>query len=173
MAASPVAAPIAAAAGAEEAPVAAEPVGGEAPAAEPVAEIPRMRTGSPFAAPPAMVAPAQVRGAPHLPNRPKPTATQDLIRDQVAVAGAIGSLVMGAFALAVSWMQNPTAVIGGALIAILGMAMGIWGLHSKRRGWALFGLLICVAAITLASYGGAMILYQMQLDAKELEGQIE
>ena len=53
------------------------------------------------------------------------------------------------------------------------MAMGIWGLHSKCRGWALFGMLICVAAFSLASYSGAMILYQMHLDAKEMEGRIE
>ncbi len=120
-----------------------------------------------------MVAQAALGAAAPMPNRPKRPATQELIRDQVAVAGAIGSLVMGGFAIAVSWMQNPTAVIGGALMAILGMGMGIWGLHSKRRGWALFGMLICVAAITLATYGGAMILYQIQQDAKELEGQIE
>ena len=153
----------------------ASEAGDEPPvAAQPVDTIatPRIRTGSPFAAGSAvkMVSPA-VR--PSLPNRPKPPATAQLIRDQVAVAGAIGSLVLGGFAVAVSWMQNPTAVIGGALIAVFGMAMGIWGLHSKRRGWALFGLLICVVAIALATYSGAMILYQMQLEAKELEGLIE
>jgi hypothetical protein len=135
------------------------------------AESPRVRTGSPFAP---GVATTLVRpSSSPLANRPKPPGTQELIRDKVAVAGAIGSLVLGGFGLAVSWMQNPTAVIGGALIAILGMAMGIWGLHSKRRGWALFGMLICVAAIALASYSGAMILYQMQMEAKELEGLIE
>lgn len=182
---SPVAAPVVAAAPAVAPMALADAAGIEEPvqavpadsAAEPSSApaAPRLRTGSPFSpgASTTLVQPGPVRGTSPLPNRPKPPETQDLIRDQVAVAGAIGSLVLGSFGVAVAWMQNPSAVIGGALIAILGLAMGMWGLHSKRRGWALFGMLICVFAISLASYSGAMILYQMQLEAKEFEGMIE
>ncbi|HUE70892.1 MAG TPA: hypothetical protein VMP01_08380 [Pirellulaceae bacterium] len=183
---SPVAAPVIAAAAAVapaglaadgpeiEEPVQAVPADGGAELASTLS-APRVRTGSPFSpgAATTLVQPGPVLGASPLPSRPKPPATQDLIRDQVAVAGAIGSLVLGGFGVAVAWMQNPSAIIGGALIAILGLGMGMWGLHSKRRGWALFGMLICVFAISLASYSGAMMLYQMQLEAKEMEGLIE
>jgi hypothetical protein len=182
---SPVTAPVVATAPIAPASLADDAAGVEesvrAPSAEAGAEVTptpipqRVRTGSPFSpgAATTLVQPASILGASPVPTRPKPPETRDLIRDQVAVAGAIGSLVLGVFGLAISWMQNPSAVIGGTLIAILGMAMGIWGLHSKCRGWALFGMLICVAAIALASYSGAMMLYQMQLEAKELEGLIQ
>ena len=165
-------------------PATADPAGEETPVrAEAVELVPSpsassgapVRTGSPFS--PGAAAALKMAGSamvsPAKAARPARPVTQDLIRDKVAVAGAIGSLVLGGFSLAVSWMQNPSAVIGGALLAAFGMAMGIWGLHSKRRGWALFGMLICVGAISLASYSGAMILYQLQLDAKEMEGRIE
>jgi hypothetical protein len=105
-------------------------------------------------------------------NRPKAPPTDDLIRDQVAVAGGIASIVLGVFGLCVSWMASPTAVIGGVLIAVLGLFMGMWGLHSRRRGWALFGMLICVAAIALASYSGAMLIYEARLAEEEAEGQV-
>jgi hypothetical protein len=148
------------------------------PAAVAAADAPgAIRTGSPFApgAVMAPVAPSQTVG--HgatltTRNRPKAPPTSDLIRDQVAVAGAIAAIVLGAFGLSVSWMTNPTAIIGGALIAILGLVMGMWGLHSRRRGWALFGMLVCVAAIALASYSGAMLLYEARLEEREAEGQI-
>lgn len=136
-----------------------------------------IRTGSPFA-PDAVMAPvathltvgAGVALAPK--NRPKPPPTNDLIRDQVAIAGGIASIVLGGFALAVSWMSSPTAVIGGALIAVLGLLMGMWGLHSRRRGWALFGMLICVGAIALASFSGAMQIYESRLEEQEADVQI-
>lgn len=135
-----------------------------------------LRTGSPFAAgavmtPIATVAATSVTAARPIRGRTPVPATDALIRDHVAVAGAIGSIVLGLFSLSVSWMYNPTAVIGGALLALLGLAMGMWGLYSRRRGWALFGMLVCVAAISLASYKGARLLYDARQEAKELEGQ--
>lgn len=138
---------------------------------------PTIRTGSPFAPGAAMVPMASAsptvsttRSGNQRPNVP---ATQDLVRDHVAVAGAIGAVVLGVFGMSVAWMANPSAVIGGALLAIVGLALGMWGLHSRRRGWALFGMLLCVAAVSLASYTGAMLLYEAQMEARELEGQIE
>lgn len=138
---------------------------------------PTIRTGSPFAPGAAMVPMASAsptvsttRSGNQRPNVP---ATQDLVRDHVAVAGAIGAVVLGVFGMSVAWMANPSAVIGGALLAIVGLALGMWGLNSRRRGWALFGMLLCVAAVSLASYTGAMLLYEAQMEARELEGQIE
>lgn len=133
-----------------------------------------IRTGSPFI-PGAMMAPvsSQPSAKPLPGNRPKPPATQQLIRDHAAVAGAVGSLVLGIFGLSVAWMADPTAVIGAALMALLGLVMGMWGLYSRRRGWALFGMLLCVGAISLASYSGAMLIYEAQLEAREMEGQLD
>ena len=133
-----------------------------------------IRTGSPFI-PGAMMAsvPSQPAAKPLPGNRPKPPPTQQLIRDHAAVAGAVGSLVLGIFGLSVAWMTDPTAVIGAALLALLGLVMGMWGLYSRRRGWALFGMLLCVGAISLASYSGAMLIYEAQLEAREMEGQLE
>lgn len=166
----PAAAPLVVMPQAMETPAAAPLLADDAAAPLAPAE-PRIRTGSPFSPGAAVTAVSQRPAA--MINRPKPPATQDLIRDHVAVAGAIGSLVLGGFGLAVSWMQNPTAVIGGAVIAVLGLGMGMWGLHSRRRGWALFGMLICVAAISLASYSGAMLIYEARQQAKEMEGLLE
>ena len=73
----------------------------------------------------------------------------------------------------IDYSYSTGTIIGGALIAILGLGMGMWGLHSKRRGWALFGMLICVAAISLASYSGAMLIYELRQQAKEFEGMLE
>jgi hypothetical protein len=134
----------------------------------------QIRTGSPFG-PGATMTPVAGRpsAATASVTRPKTPPTQALIRDHAAVAGAVGSLVLGVFGLGIAWMSSPTAVMGAALIAILGLIMGMWGLHSRRRGWALFGMLLCVAAISLASYSGAMLMYEAQLEAREMEGLLE
>ena len=135
-----------------------------------------IRTGSPFA-PGAVMTPvaapkAVVGGVIAERHRPKPPPTGELIRDQVAVAGGIASIVLGVFSVSVAWMANPTAVIGSAVMAVLGLLMGMWGLHSKRRGWALFGMLLCVGAIAFASYSGAMLIYEARMVNSEAEGQI-
>lgn len=169
-----VAAVSAAPAAAIAAPLPVHPLDSSAPADAAAASAIPMRTGSPFAADAVMtpVTPA-ANPRPAGPGKRAPVPpTDDLVRDHVAVAGAIASIVLGAFSLSVSWMYNPTAVVGGALLALLGLAMGMWGLYSRRRGWALFGMLVCVAAISLASYQGAMLLFEAKQAAEETQGQM-
>jgi len=50
------------------------------------------------------------------------------------------------------WISNWVAISAAAVIALIGFGMGIWGLYSKRRGWALFGILMLCAAIGLATF---------------------
>ena len=130
-----------------DAPIRAELAG--APSADAARPL---RSGSPFSphATPAPVAaplpltqlpPSSYRRA--VPQRP----------NIVAVGGAVGSISLGLFALVLSPFRAEAAIV-----ALIGMAMGIWGLYSPRRAWALVGLLICCLAIGLASYTGAKAL---------------
>jgi hypothetical protein len=72
----------------------------------------------------------------------------------MAMGGTVASLVLGALAAFFAALWPPAA-----LIALLGLAMGIWGLSSPRRNWALVGMLLCCLAIGLGAYGGARWLY--------------
>jgi hypothetical protein len=137
-----------------------EPAAGAqlAPQAPAAATLPTAGT-SPFAA---IVAPAK----PPLPApyaippyvRPRRPSTAELIdarrASMMAMGGTVASIFLGIFAaaLAVFW---PVA----AAIALLGLVMGIWGLYSPRRGWALVGMLLCCLAIGIGTYGFAHSVY--------------
>ena len=86
------------------------------------------------------------------------TSTADLIDAKrtslTAMGGTIGSLVLGLFALMLALFR-----FEAALIALLGLVLGIWGLYSNKRGLALFAMLLCCLAIGLGSYTGAKQLY--------------
>lgn len=123
------------------------------PASQPI------RRGSPFAAPATATSPPTNASQPAplvpLSALPLPRARQPLRRgpNYVATGGAVGSMVLGLFALALSPFRAEAAIV-----ALIGMVMGLWGLYSPKRGWALIGLLICCLAIGLASYTGAKAL---------------
>src|SRR5262245_55654263 len=72
----------------------------------------------------------------------------------MAMGGTVTSLVLGVFAagLAVVW---PPA----AMIAVLGLVMGIWGLSSPRRNLALVGMLLCCLAIGVGTFGVVRNIY--------------
>ena len=72
----------------------------------------------------------------------------------MAMGGTVASLVLGVFAAILSAIWPPAA-----LIAVLGLIMGIWGLSSPRRNWALVGMLLCCLAIGLGSFGVAKGIY--------------
>ena len=91
--------------------------------------------------------------------------------DPLAVAGAITAILLGLFALGIAWISNWVAISAAVVIALIGFGMGIWGLYSKRRGWALFGILISCAAIGLATYTGSILVYQSMRERQEtIEG---
>ena len=97
-----------------------------------------------------------------VPPRP---STADFIDAQraslTAMGGTAGAFVLGVFALGIGLFG-----FWGAPIALLGLVMGIWGLYSSRRGWALAAMLVCCLAIGLSSYTGARQLYRHILKSR-------
>lgn len=93
---------------------------------------------------------------PRVTHRRQSTSDQiDARRASVmAMGGTVTAVVLGLFSglLAIVW---PPA----AVIAVLGLVMGIWGLRSPRRNLALVGMLLCCLAIGLGAFGGARALY--------------
>ena len=91
------------------------------------------------------------------PIAPPPT-TGEIIEARrsslTAMGGTVGAIVLGIFAVCISPFWFP-----GALIGLLGLALGIWGLYSPRRGWALAGVLLCCLGIGLGAFRGASDIY--------------
>jgi hypothetical protein len=85
-------------------------------------------------------------------GQPRRAATSDIIdarrASMMAMGGTVTSLVLGIFAALFALIWPPAA-----LIAVLGLAMGVWGLSSPRRNWALVGMLLCCLAIGVGAYG--------------------
>jgi hypothetical protein len=92
------------------------------------------------------------------PLPPRRATTAELIEarraGQMAMGGTVASIVLGILAAGFSVLWPPAAII-----AVLGLCMGIWGLYSPGRNWALIGMLICCLAIGIGMYGGARALY--------------
>jgi hypothetical protein len=104
---------------------------------------------APLPAPPMPLAPAT------LPQRPPTSELVDRRRAaMMAMGGTVASLVLGVFAAVLGLVWPPAA-----LIAVLGLAMGIWGLSSPRRNLALIGMLICCLAVGIGAFGGVRALY--------------
>jgi hypothetical protein len=72
----------------------------------------------------------------------------------MAMGGTVGSLVLGALAAFFGLLWPPAA-----LIAVIGLAMGIWGLSSPKRNLALVGMLLCCLAIGIGAFGGARAIW--------------
>jgi hypothetical protein len=102
---------------------------------------------------------------------PLGSATADMIdarrAGMMAMGGTVASLVLGLFAAFLALLWPPAAVI-----AVLGLVMGIWGLYSPRRNWALLGMLLCCLAIGLGMYGGVRRVhtYLLQQRAITIDG---
>jgi hypothetical protein len=88
----------------------------------------------------------------------RPPTTAELIEARragmMAMGGTVASLVLGIFAAAVAFVW-PLA----ALIAILGLIMGIWGLQSPKRNLALIGMLLCCLSIGVGTYSAVRRVY--------------
>jgi hypothetical protein len=101
---------------------------------------------------------APARAATHSTERLSFPSTSDFIDAKrtslTAMGGTIGSLVLGLFALVLALFR-----FEAALIALLGLVLGIWGLYSPKRALALVAMLLCCLAIGLGSYTGANQLY--------------
>jgi hypothetical protein len=133
---------------------------GEVVAAGPPARLPYtdapVRRGSPFAAPtrsPVAETPA--------PYEPAPAAGPTQYPQHTAsIGGAYACLLLGVVSVVGSFSLRsfPPAPL---VTAVIGMGMGTWGLYSKHRMAAVVGLLLCCVAIALASFFGAVLLYEM------------
>lgn len=88
--------------------------------------------------------------APISPPRPS-----HLRRLTAAQGGAIAALVLGLMSLVTSFYTGLAAIP-----AALGLGLGAWGLFSPRRGPAILGLLLCLLALAVASFTGAVSLYK-------------
>jgi len=106
-------------------------------------------------------------GSPLAPRAAKLRAVSpvDLIDAQraslTAMGGTAAAFVLGVFALGVGLFG-----FWGVPVAVLGLVMGIWGLYSARRRWALAAMLLCCLAIGLSSYTGARLLYVQILKSR-------
>jgi hypothetical protein len=107
-------------------------------------------------APPPQPPMATVLMKPRLVSRTSSPAdrVESLRQSNMAMGGTVGAVVLGAFALALSLFRFEAAII-----ATLGLIMGIWGLQSRRRNWALAAMLLCCLAIGVGSYTGMRQLY--------------
>jgi hypothetical protein len=85
-----------------------------------------------------------------------------------ATGGAIASVVLGVMALATIKFITP----GALLISILGVGMGVWGLHSDRRTAAVVGLLLCCLAMSISGFLSAVQLYELINGYSPFEGDL-
>ncbi len=72
----------------------------------------------------------------------------------IAIAGSIGSVLLGLMSFAAAFVT-----VGAAVTAVIGVGMGIWGLYSSRRGFAILGLMLCCIALLLSGFQGAVDIY--------------
>jgi hypothetical protein len=90
--------------------------------------------------------------------KPHPISTAERIdakrKSLMAMGGTVGSLVLAIFSLALAAFRFEAALIAG-----IGLVMGIWGLYSPRRGLALIAMLLCWLGIGLGTYTGVRHLY--------------
>src|SRR5262249_35814920 len=83
---------------------------------------------------------------------PRRQTTAELIEARkagmMAMGGTVTSLVLGISAAVLALFWPPAAII-----AVMGLGMGLWGLSSPRRNLALVGMLICCLAIGIGAFG--------------------
>lgn len=71
-----------------------------------------------------------------------------------ALGGAYGAVLLGLFGLALAPFRFEAAIV-----ALVGLFAGLWGIYSPRRNWALIGMLLCALAIGLGTFTGVRQLY--------------
>jgi hypothetical protein len=111
-----------------------------------------IRKGSPFAAGSLLLPP---QPAPQYGAAAKKKKPPGLQQAYASGGGAVAAMVLGIFGVIIAPFR-----FEGAIVGTLGLVMGIWGLYSPRRGWALFGLILCCLAIGLGMYTGALWLFR-------------
>lgn len=128
----------------------------------------------PSPAPAATVA-ATVAAPPNVTPRPivrRPVNTAELVearrKSAMAMGGTVAAMVLGIFAILLAPFR-----FEAAFIALLGVVMGIWGLYSPRRNWALAAMLLCCLAVGLGAYTGTRQLYLWIQTQKPIEAPVQ
>lgn len=127
-------------------------VGAESPLLEFGPSGSLLRRGSPFAAGSMLLPPQQSPEFSGASRRLPPTLQQA----HAASGGAIAALVLGIFGICLAPIR-----FEGAIVGAIGLGMGIWGLYSQRRGWALAGMILCCLAIAVGMYTGVYWLFMI------------
>jgi hypothetical protein len=139
-------------AGARSLPLAESGERGETPAIPPP-----VRRGSPFADGGVRLAAADavqqtpIQSIPYVPP-PLPAYQPS---HPAAVGGAIASVMLGAMSLLIGWFTAWALVT-----CIVGVAMGVWGVYSRKRATAMIGICLCCAALLLTGVAAAVRLYK-------------
>jgi hypothetical protein len=97
-----------------------------------------------FPPPPNPLSPASAYASPlayPAMQRPSPPRTPPR-PNLAALGGAYAALFLGFFGLVLAPFRWEAAIVG-----FCGVLMGLWGVYSPRRNWALVGMLLCVLAI--------------------------
>ena len=120
---------------------------------------PPPRQDSPSAVgPPPRLTPSR----PALPNSFKPSPSLNRLPpprpNLAALGGAVASLIVGVFGVVLAPFRYEAAIIG-----LIGLLMGVWGVYSPRRGVALLGMFLCCLAIALGTYTGIRSVYRQML----------
>lgn len=111
-----------------------------------------LRRGSPFSAGAVLLPP---RSAPAFGAAVSPATQVSNQQRYASDGGVVAALVLGLFGLLLAPFR-----FEGAIVGLLGLVMGLWGLYSKRRQWALFGLILCCLAVGIGCYTGAYWLFR-------------
>lgn len=139
-----------------------------------------IRVGSPFAEEPAMqrlsnasarTGPASVptpvtsapRTAHSLPAARASAAVPIYPKNAAADGGAFGALLLGVLSaiFALFLFRADVNPLGPLVTALIGLGMGVWGVYSpRRRGLAVFALLLCCFALAVSSFYAAVDLYE-------------
>ena len=127
------------------------------------AVAPNIRRGSPFVTS-ATLAPAPRTTNPPLhapvvapaPTNHSTTSSYRYSDHMVSIVAAVSSVVLGLASL----MLSSYFPIGALAIAVVGLAMGVWGLYSTRRGIAVLGVILCCVALSLSGFRSVVLLYK-------------
>lgn len=80
----------------------------------------------------------------HFSSIPSPKIAGNL-ENMSANGGAIGSIVLGAWCVAGSFITNWSIING-----VIGLLMGFWGLNSRKQRTAWIGIALCIIGIFLS-----------------------
>ncbi len=80
-------------------------------------------------------------------------------QNQAAIGGVVAALVLGVISIFVLPMT-----VFGIIPALLGVLLGIYGLYSDRRAFAIIALLLCCLATAAGLYFIAFATYELLID---------